>query len=165
MYSVITCEINITMLHKSRLMKFMLSMYPPWLGGGIYVKSLSRDFRQAEVGMKLRWYNRNYVRTQFGGSLYSMTDPMYMLMLMHNLGKDYIVWDKAAAIDFVSPGTGEVHACFDLTETQIEDIRQKAASGKAYLPEFKVAVKDREGKLVATVKKTLYVRLKQKPAV
>jgi hypothetical protein len=39
----------------------------------------------------------------YGGSLYSMTDPFYMPMLISNLGSDYVVWDKAAHIRFRKP--------------------------------------------------------------
>ncbi|MGI9275243.1 MAG: DUF4442 domain-containing protein [Endozoicomonas sp.] len=153
------------MLSNPRLFKFMLSAYPPWLGAGIYVKSLSSDYRRAEVGMKLRWYNRNYVRTQFGGSLYSMTDPMYMLLVMKNLGRDYIVWDKASSIEFISPGTSDVFAQFNLNDEQLETIRQHTIDGKPYLPEFTVDVTDRDDKLIARVHKTLYVRRKAEKKV
>ena len=156
---------NNIMLSNSRLFKFMLSAYPPWLGAGIYVKSLSPDYRSAEVAMKLRWYNRNYVRTQFGGSLYSMTDPMYMLLVMKNLGRDFIVWDKASSIEFISPGTSEVFARFDLNDDQLKAIRQHTSEGKPCLPEFTVDITDRDGKLVARVHKTLYVRRKAEKKV
>ena len=76
--------------------------------------------------MKLRFWNRNYVGTHYGGSLYSMADPFYMLMLMENLGRDYIVWDKAASIRFRKPGKGRVKAEFRLTDAQLDDIREKA---------------------------------------
>ena len=110
--------------------------------------------------MKLRWYNRNYVRTQFGGSLYSMTDPVYMLLVMKNIGRDYIVWDKASSIEFIAPGTSEVSASFSLNDEQLDDIRKHTREGKPYLPEFTVDITDRDDKLVARVHKTLYVRRK-----
>ena len=96
-------------LGKARLLRWVMTLYPPYLGAGISVQHMSADFRHVKVRMGLGWYNRNYVGTQFGGSLYSMVDPFYMLMLMENLGRDYIVWDKAASIDFVSPGKGPVY--------------------------------------------------------
>jgi len=63
---------------------------------GIRVRRISADFQTIDVEMPLRFWNRNYVGTHFGGSLYSMCDPFFMVMLMENLGPDYIVWDKAA---------------------------------------------------------------------
>lgn len=145
---------------KARLLRWGLNLYPPYLGAGVRVLHIAGDFREVRVKMGLGWYNRNYVGTQFGGSLYSMTDPFFMLMVMENLGRDYIVWDKAASIDFIAPGKGPVYADFRLDEALLEDIRQHTAGGQKYLPQLHVEVHDGDGTLVARVHKTLYVRLK-----
>lgn len=145
---------------RARWLRWAMNCYPPYLGAGIRVRHISPDFRSLSVRMGLHWYNRNYVRTQFGGSLYSLTDPFYMLMLMHLLGPDYVVWDKAAEIEFVSPGRGEVRADFVIDDALIERIREHTAGGDKYLPQLDVEVRDRDGQLVARVRKTLYVRLK-----
>ena len=147
---------------KARLLRWAMNLYPPYLGAGIKVRHISPDFRQVRVSMGLKWYNRNYVRTQFGGSLYSMTDPFYMLMLMENLGRDYIVWDQAAQITFVSPGKGVVHAEFKIDQAMLDDIRQHTASGEKYLPKYQAAIYDDHGTLIAQVEKTLYIRRKSK---
>ena len=151
---------ELKLARKARLLRWLMNFYPPYLGAGIRVRHISDDFRQAQVRMDLRWYNRNYVGTQFGGSLYSMTDPFFMLMLMENLGRDYVVWDKAANIEFVSPGKGRVYADFTITEQLLDEIRQHTAGGDKYLPRLHVEVRDEQGTLVARVQKTLYVRLK-----
>ncbi|EQM70381.1 translation elongation factor P (EF-P) [Aquipseudomonas alcaligenes OT 69] len=148
------------MARKARFLRWALNIYPPYLGAGVRVRQISADFRLVRVKLALGWYNRNYVGTQFGGSLYSMTDPFFMLMLMNLLGRDYIVWDKAASIDFVSPGKGPVYAEFRVDDGLLERIRQHTADGDKYLPELHVDVHDGEGTLVARVHKTLYVRLK-----
>ena len=83
-----------------------MRLYPPYLGAGIRVTHVSHDFREIDVRMGLHWWNRNYVGTHFGGSLYSMIDPFLMLMFLENLGRDYVVWDKAATIRFKTPGRG-----------------------------------------------------------
>jgi len=147
---------------KVRFLRWLLTIYPPYFGAGIKVRYISPDFRKVQVSMGLKWYNRNYVRTQFGGSLYSMTDPFYMLMLMENLGSDYIVWDKAAHIEFVSPGKGAVHAEFKIDQALLDDIREHTANGEKYLPKYRAIVHDDQGTLVARVEKTLYIR--RKPA-
>lgn len=145
---------------RARLLRLGLNIYPPYLGAGIRVQHISPDCREARVKMALRWYNRNFVGTQFGGSLYSMVDPFYMLLLMPLLGDDYIVWDKAASIDFVSPGKGAVYAEFRIDDALLAEIRARTAGGDKYLPELQVQIRDGAGTLVATVNKTLYVRLK-----
>ncbi|UVE17623.1 DUF4442 domain-containing protein [Pseudomonas sp. LS44] len=145
---------------KARLLRWALNFYPPYIGAGVRVRKISADFRSIRVRMGLGLFNRNYVGTQFGGSLYSMTDPFFMLMLMENLGSDYIVWDKAASIDFVSPGKGAVYADFRIDDALLSTIRTQTADGDKYLPNLHVEVRDRAGTLVARVHKTLYVRLK-----
>lgn len=147
---------------KARFLRWALNFYPPYLGAGVRIKHLSENFQQARVKMGLSWYNRNYVGTQFGGSLYSMTDPFFMLLVMENLGRDYIVWDKAASIDFIAPGKGPVYADFSIDDALLSDIRQRTADGSKYLPQLEVEVRDGQGTLVARVHKTLYVRLKQR---
>ncbi|NOY23778.1 MAG: DUF4442 domain-containing protein [Acidobacteria bacterium] len=138
----------------------MFGLYPPYFGAGIRVKYLSPDLRDIMVQMKLHWYNRNYVGTHFGGSLYSMTDPFYMLMLMENLGSEYIVWDQAASIEFLKPGRGKMTAHFQLTEARLEEVRQNTEDGQKYIPIWPVKVVDEDGEVVARIQKTLYIRKK-----
>lgn len=146
-----------------RIFRLITNSWPPYLGAGIDVEDISRDWRTIRVVMKLRWYNRNYVNSHFGGNLFSMTDPFYMLMLIRNLGRDYIVWDTAAKINYLQPGRGKVSANFTLDEKRLDEIRTKAASGEKLLERFRVDVLDEEGARVAAVTKTLYIRKKRAP--
>lgn len=143
-----------------RTFRLLLNLYPPYLGAGVRVRYVSADFREILVEMPLRFFNRNYVGTHFGGSLYAMVDPFYMLMLIKNLGPDYIVWDKAASIEFVKPGRGTVRAHFRLDEKVLEEIKERVKNGGKYLPTFTVPVVDRQGDVVARVEKVLYVKKK-----
>ena len=138
----------------------MMSFYPPYLGAGIRVKA-SPDLRAFEVRMKLRFWNRNYLGTQFGGSLYSMCDPFFVLILSAALGRDYIVWDKTAAIRFLRPGRGTVKATFHIPQETIDEIRAAADAGAKVEPTFQATVVGEEGKVVAEVEKLLYVRRKE----
>jgi len=138
-----------------------MKWWPPFLGAGIRVRSLSEDFREAVVELKLGRLNRNAVGTHFGGSLYAMTDPFFAIMLMRNLGGEYLVWDKSGSIEYVAPGRGLVRARFVLTAQRVAEIRARAAGGEKVLPEFQVEVRhSKDDSLVALVRKTLYVRLK-----
>src|SRR5258708_39625131 len=138
-----------------------ITLWPPFLGAGIRVKHVAPDMKAVDVEMKLRWWNANYVGTHFGGSLFAMTDAFYMLMLMANLGREYIVWDKAASIRYRKPGKGTVRAQFRLFDSQIEDIREKLKTLPKYEPVFLVEIKDDAGVVIAEVEKVLHVRKKQ----
>lgn len=153
-----------SLLTKTRKLHFFLNTYLPFLGAGIRVDYISDDFLAIDVRMPLYRGNKNYVGSHFGGSLYAMTDPFFMVMLMENLGKNYIVWDKAAQIDFITPGRGTVHAHFRLTQEEVERVRLAAESGKAVFPEYTIEVLSAEGLVVARIVKTLYVRKKKTKA-
>ncbi len=139
-----------------------INWYPPMIGAGIRVIDTAPDFTSITVEMRLRWWNRNIVGTQFGGSLYMMCDPFFMAILMNNLGRDYIVWDKAATIQFLKPGRKHVRANFTIPAEEIARIRAVADDKGKIEPEFTVDVVDDEGVVVARVGKTLYVRRKDR---
>ncbi len=137
----------------------LINIWPPIGAAGIRVR-WGADGKSADVEMKLRFWNRNYVGTHYGGSLYSMCDPFYMLLMMKNLGPEYIVWDKAASIRFRKPGKGKVRAEFRLTDEQLDDIRVKLVTQPKYEPTFTVEVKDEAGDVVTEVQKVLHIRKK-----
>lgn len=138
----------------------MMNFYPPFLGAGISVTKINSDYTKITVRMKFTWYNRNYVGTQFGGSLYSMTDPFYMLMFMNNLGTEYIVWDKGASIDFKKPGKSVVYADFAITPELLNTVREKTASGEKYIFDLPVDIYNDSKEVIAQVIKTIYVKKK-----
>ncbi|MCM0612410.1 DUF4442 domain-containing protein [Marinobacter sediminum] len=146
---------------KAPVFKTIMNVYPPYLGTGIRVAHVSPDYRRVDVEMKLRWYNRNYVGTHFGGNLASMTDPFFVLMLVNILGPDYRVLDMSGTIDFLQPARGRVRARFQLSREQIDEIVAATANGDKYQPVLKVNIVDEQNETVARVRKTLYVRRKK----
>lgn len=130
------------------------------MGMGIKVRHIAQDFRAVDVEMVQRFWNTNYVGVHFGGSLFAMTDPFFMLMLLENLGPDYIVWDKAASIRYRKPAMGVVRAEFRLSAEQIDEVRQAAEAKAKVEPMFLVQIKDRSDEVVAEVERTLHVRKK-----
>lgn len=139
---------------------WFINLYPPYLGSGISIKSVNDEFTKISVQLKMRWYNRNAVGTHFGGSLYSMCDPFYMFILMEHLGKDYIVWDKAATIHFRKPGLKTVSATFEITKEEIASIKEQVdKNGKGDFT-FTTTINGEDGALVADVEKVVYVRNK-----
>jgi acyl-coenzyme A thioesterase PaaI-like protein len=148
----------------SHALRRWINFWPPFLGMGIRIKRIAPDMKAVDVEMKLRFWNANYVGTHFGGSLFSMTDPFYMLMLMANLGGGYIVWDKAATIRYRKPGKGTVRAEFRLSDSQIDDVREKLKTLPKYEPVFTVEVKDGDGVVIAEVEKVIHVRMKKPDA-
>jgi acyl-coenzyme A thioesterase PaaI-like protein len=141
-------------------MRRMLNIWPPFLFSGISILEISKDFRHAKVRLKKKALTSNYVGTLFGGSLFAMTDPFYMVMVMKNLGKGYIVWDKKSEIDYVSPGKSTVYAEFNLLDSDLAEIKREVEASGKYLKWFEVEIKATDGTVVAIVKKQIYVRKK-----
>jgi acyl-coenzyme A thioesterase PaaI-like protein len=138
----------------------LLNLWPPFFFNSIRLLSLDDDYTEARVVLRLRPWNRNYVRTQFGGNLFAMADPFWMLLILHHLGRDHFVWDKAGAIDFVAPGRADVYAEFKLEPGVIDELRAAAAGGEKVLRWFELPLKTATGDVVAVVRKQIYVRLK-----
>ena len=147
---------------KAKVLKRIMNIWPPYLGAGIKVVKIAEDYREVVVELRQKWYNRNYVGSHFGGSLYAMVDPFYMLMLINILGDKYVVWDKYASIDFVAPGRGTVKAKFTLTDAQIETIKKETAACDKYIAELPVEIKNENREVVAKVTKHIYVRFKKR---
>ena len=145
----------------ARALRRILNLWPPFLFAGIRLLEVSDDMRHARVVLKRHWYNRNFVGTHFGGSLFAMTDPFWMIMTLYRLGEDYIVWDKSAEIEFVEATKVPVYAEFRLDDATIDEIRAASAGGEKYLRWFETEVRTAEGQVVARVRKQVYVRRKR----
>lgn len=143
-----------------RYLYYLWNLWPPFWGAGIAIDHITPDFMKVRVKLKRRPWNRNIVGTQFGGSIYAMTDPFYMTMLLVHLGRDYIVWDKAAHIRFRKPGKSTLFAEFELTERDLEGIRDQLKTTEKMDWEKMVLVKDGGGNIIAEIKKVIYIRCK-----
>ena len=138
----------------------LLSYWPPYLMAGVKIDYVQDDFKKIVVKMRQRFWNTNYVGSHFGGSLYSMTDPFFMFMLLENLKEEHIVWDQSAEVEFLKPAKGVVTAVFEITDKDINDIKEKALSEFSFSRTFFVNIVDLKGVVVARVSKGLYIRRK-----
>src|SRR5690606_32868755 len=142
------------------LLRHGMNLWPPFLFTGIHVAGIAADWSHARVELRMRPWNRNYVRTHFGGSLFAMSDPFWMLLLMQQLGRDYYVWDQSGSIDFLKPGRGTVWTEFRITPDVLAEVRQATAGGAKHLHWFENEIRDAAGDVVARVRKQVYVRRK-----
>lgn len=141
--------------------KFMMNRYAPLKAAQIKIDIFKPTEGYIRVKMPLTTSNKNIVGVHFGGSLYAMVDPFFMLILMEQLGNEYIVWDKAATINFIAPGRGEVFAEFTISKTEVAEIRTLAENYTPVFREYRVNIMDLQGNHIAQVDKTLYIRRKK----
>ena len=144
--------------------KFLLNRYAPYRGAGIEIDKVDLANYHIRIKMPLTRKNQNIVGVHFGGSLYSMVDPFYMLILMHHLGSKYIVWDKSASIQFLSPGRGTVYADIRLDSTEIDRIKQLAENHEPVYRNYNLNIFDESGVRIAEVQKIVYIRRKKPKA-
>ncbi|MFK5582357.1 DUF4442 domain-containing protein [Serinicoccus sp. LYQ131] len=147
-----------------RALRHGMNAWPPFAFTGIRILEISPGFRRVRVRLRRSPLTSNYVGTLFGGSIFAMTDPFWMLMVLRSLGPGYVVWDRAAEVEFVSPGRSTVTATFELTDEVLTEIRDAAADGSKVLRWFGTEVVTDDGTVVARVRKQLYVRLRRAPA-
>ncbi|HBK71030.1 MAG TPA: DUF4442 domain-containing protein [Flavobacteriaceae bacterium] len=142
---------------KSKVKRFAFNLFPAIRGTGGKVSFISDDWREIHVRLPLSWRTRNYVGTVFGGSIYASTDPFYMIQLMKILGKEYVVWDKAAQIKFKRPIQKTVYARFVITNEILDEIKEKVKQYGSYDIDLPVQFEDKEAKVYAEIIKTIYI--------
>jgi len=147
----------------TRLLRWGYNFFPAYRGTGARIAYIADDFREIRIRLPLGLRTRNYVGTIFGGSMYGAVDPVYMLMLIRNLGPGYVVWDKAASIRFRKPGRSTLHARFELDGEELAAIRAATADGSPTDRVYRVELVDAGGVVHAEVEKTIYVRRKDAP--
>lgn len=135
-----------------------MNCWPPFWGTRIHIEEIAPDWRYVRTRMKLSMRNKNYVGSHFGGGMFAMTDPFYMVALKNILGNSYLVWDKAATIEYLKPGRTTVYAEFKISDEQLAEIHAKTADGEKFEPVYRVDVVDADQQLIARVQKTLYIR-------
>ena len=143
------------------LLRRLYNLWPCYWGTGVRLKYIARDFREMRLEVPLNWRTRNYVGTIFGGSMYGAVDPVYMLMLIKNLGPGYEIWDKAATIRFKRPGRSTLHARFTLDQEELRRIREELAQAGSIDRVYVVDLTDNEGTVCVTVEKTIHIRRKE----
>ncbi len=145
---------------KTRLMRWGFNWFPAYRGTGARITYLAEDFSEVRIRLPLSWRSRNYVGTIYGGSMYGAVDPIYMVMLIQLLGRDYIVWDKSASIRFLKPGRTPLTARFVLSPEEVTEIREALETQPSIDRTYGVELVDAEGVPHARVEKVLYIRKK-----
>ena len=147
-----------------RLRCWSFQLFGCYRGTGGRVKYVAPDWREIRVEIPLSWRTRNYVGTIFGGSMYGAVDPMYMLILIRRLGPEYVVWDKAASIQFKKPGRSTLHANFLITDEELASIKSALEGTRSLDRTYTVDLVDGSGTVCATVEKVIYIRRHQAKA-
>jgi acyl-coenzyme A thioesterase PaaI-like protein len=145
---------------QSRLLRWRFNMFPAYRRTGGRITFIDAGLHRIRVRIPLNWKTRNYVGTIFGGSMYGAVDPIYMVMFIRLLGPGYIVWDKAARIEYKKPGRSTLTAEFEVTEGELQSIRDALERTEKIERTYRVELRDGDGVVCAAVEKLLYFRRK-----
>ena len=143
---------------RTRLTRWRFNWFPAYCGTGAWVMYIASDWREVRIKLPLNIQTYNYVGTIFGGSMYAAVDPFYMIMLIRNLGKGYVVWDKAASIRFKKPGRTTLYARFTLDEAELAAIRAALEQARSIDRTYRVELTDAQGVVCAEIEKVIYIR-------
>ncbi len=143
---------------RSKLERWGFNLFPTYRSTGAWITYLAADYRELHIKIPLGWRTKNYVGTMFGGSMYAAGDGVYMVMLIKNLGRDYIVWDKSASVRFRKPARTTLYGRFVLSTEEIDGIRAAAASGEPVERVHRVALVDRENVVHAEIEWLVHIR-------
>lgn len=146
---------------RSRMTRLAFNFFPAYRGTGARITYIASDWREIRIKLPLGLRTRNYVGTIFGGSMYGAVDPIYMVMLIRNLGPDFVVWDKSASIRFRRPGRTTLYARFRLDPAELDAIRAALETERSIDRTYAVELVDREGVVHAQVEKVIHVRRKR----
>lgn len=142
---------------RTKLRRWAMNLFPAYRGTGGRLSYVSDDYTEVHVRLPLSWRTRNYVGTIYGGSMYGAVDPVYMFMLIKLLGREYVVWDKAASIRFRRPGRTTLSARFVVSPSEVEAIKAELQGRKSIDRVYTVELVDDAGEVHAAVEKTLYI--------
>lgn len=145
----------------SRTKRTMLNCFPAYRRSSGRVVHLSADGRFSRVRIPLNWKTRANLGSMFGGSMYAAIDPIYLVMYTQLLGKDYVVWDKAANIEFIKPGKEALYADFNISEKELVQVKAEITSEGKTIRHYEVLLCNKDGEIHVRVQKTLYMRKKK----
>ncbi|MCX6502171.1 MAG: DUF4442 domain-containing protein [Microbacterium sp.] len=145
-----------------RRLAFGMNLWLPNLASGIRIRRFADDWTSATVELHVNPLTRNYVKTAFGGSMSAMTDPYFFMLVMHQLGRDYVVWDTRGVIEFLTPGRGVLTAHFAVSREKAQELRERARGGAKVREWFETEITDAAGIVVARVRREVYIREKRR---
>lgn len=142
------------------IFKYGFNLSPMYRRTTARVIHITDDMKKVRIKIPLSYKNKNYVGAIFGGSMFAATDPIYMIQLMQILGETYVVWDKAATINYKRPAKENLFCDFKFTDEEIEHIKKQVQETHEITIEKTTYLQNGDGQIFAEVIKTLYIAKK-----
>lgn len=121
----------------------------------------SGDSTEVHVRIRRSIWTYNYVGTIFGGSMFSATDPFYMLMLYRIFSDDFVIWDRSAQIKFIKPSKVTLFTRYSLSQDILDSIKKEVSEKGENNYLFKIELLDCQGAIYALIERTVYIATKE----
>ena len=146
---------------KPHLIRFGFNLHPAYRRTGGRVDYVSPDLSTIRVRVPLNRGTRNLVGTIFGGSLFAVTDGPHPFLLILALGRDYVIWDKAASIQYKQPGRTTLYGDCTITAGEIAKVKDILTRQPEVDRVYRVELKDDKGVVHSIVERTVYIANKE----
>lgn len=106
-------------------LKRMLNLWLPFILNRIKIQSISNDFTNIHVLLKHSFWNRNPNKSVWGGSIASVLDPFFPIMIKQTVLRKGIHTDffsKAVNVDFIKQVQSNILFHFIITNAEIAKV-------------------------------------------
>ena len=142
-------------------LKWMLNLWFPFLLNRIKILSISNDFTEMEVKLNHSFWNRNPNKSVWGGSIASVLDPFFPIMIKQILLREGIRTDffsKSINIDFIKQVQSNILFNFKITNSQINVAKKSLINTNKYEDWHTVNGIDVAGNICVNGKVQVYLR-------
>ncbi len=147
---------------KSWWFSTLMNWYTMYFGTGGKIVFWAADSTKVHLRLRLNMWTYNYVGTIFGGSMFSASDPFYMVMLFRSLGSSFVVWDKSASIKFKKPARTTLFAKLEMTHQVLEEFKVRVKVHGHTTHDFLIQWMDNAGGVVhAEMQRHCYIADKE----
>jgi acyl-coenzyme A thioesterase PaaI-like protein len=146
---------------KPFVIRYGFNLHPAYRRTGGRVDYVSPDLATIRVRVPLNRGTRNLVGTIFGGSLFAITDGPHPFLLILALGRDYVIWDKAASIQYKRPGRTTLYGDCTITAEEIAEVKDILTRQPEVDRVYRVELKDESGVVHSIVERTVYIANKE----
>ena len=88
-----------------------------------------------------------------------MCDPLYMYMLVLNLGEDYLLWDKLTEVNYLKATDEDIYIELRLEKETLNKLKKELDKKKKVSQLFEIEIKTKKTQeVVMTLKRIIYIR-------
>ena len=148
---------------KANELRRMLNLWFPFIVNRIKIISIADDFYKMKVQLKHSFWNRNPNKSVWGGSITSVLDPFFPIMMKQIILKRGLRTDffsKAVNVEFIKQVETHIFFQFKITESEVIEAEKILQNDGSYNNWHSVNGIDINGNICVKGKIQIYLRKK-----